>query len=356
MKRIILDCDLMKHPHTGLYRYCLNLGLHVQSLLEQENSAKLSFYVPPAERGVFGDTASYILDKKSMWNFFRPFLKSCDIWHAPFQSGRIIPDKKKFPHIKILLTIHDLNTLHEGKSHQEQKNNLAHTQSLINRADALVCVSEFTRNDVLKHCDVGRKPVHVIYNGKNNLHPPLLNETSYRPQRPFLFGIGYVNRKKNYDVLLSLLRGNEDIELVVAGYQDEPDYVRNMRQKAEQWGVADRLILPGPVNEQEKSWYMQHCMAFVHPSLAEGFGLPVIEAMSLGRPVFISDKTALPEIGGDVAFYFSTFEHDHMQRIFLEGMQRFNSNGISERIKKRSEEFQWEKSAAGYLKVYQSLS
>lgn len=355
MKRIIFDCDLMKYPHTGLYRYCLNLGLNVQPLLKQDGSAKISFYVPPSASGSFGSSASQIIEKKSVWNIFRPFLRNCDIWHAPFQSGRIIPDKKKYPHIRILLTIHDLNSLHEGKSPEEQRGHLAHTQALINKSDAIVCVSEFTKQDVLQHCDIGTRPIYVVHNGANELPDPLLFATSYKPQRPFLFGIGYVNRKKNYDVLLSLLKDNEELELVVAGYQDEPDYVKGMWKKAEDLGIADRLKLPGPISEHEKAWYLKHCTAFVHPSLAEGFGFPVIEAMSAGRPVFISDKTALPEIGGDAAFYFSTFEPDHMQRVFAEGMQRFHTNGVSEKIKKRSEQFKWEKSAAGYMEVYKSL-
>lgn len=128
-----------------------------------------------------------------------------------------------------------------------------------------------------------------------------------------------------------------------------------MLQKAKKWGIVDRVTLTGPVSESEKTWYLQHCMAFVHPSLAEGFGFPVIEAMTFGKPVFMSDRTALPEIGGDAAFYFSSFEDDYMQQVFSQGMQRYNSNGMSEKIKKRSETFKWEKSAAEYFQVYKSL-
>jgi glycosyltransferase involved in cell wall biosynthesis len=113
--------------------------------------------------------------------------------------------------------------------------------------------------------------------------------------------------------------------------------------------------LLGPVSEAEKAWYLSRCRAFIHPSRAEGFGFPVIEAMSFGKPVFLSGLTSLPEIGGNAAFYFSSFDADHMQQVFYRGMQLYNSNGMSEKIKKRSEEFNWEKSAQKYLEVYHSL-
>jgi glycosyltransferase involved in cell wall biosynthesis len=344
----------MRHPNSGLYHYCLNLGKYIQPLLEQDRSAKMAFYVPPAEATSFGPAARHIVEKKSVLNFFRRPFYNCDIWHAPFQSGRIVPDKKKNPHTKVLLTIHDLNPLHEGKPLDEQRKSLAHTQSLIDRSDAIVCISEFCRNDVLKNCEVKNKPLYVIHNGTHMVHTPYMNGSSYKPSRPFLFGMGYVNTKKNYHVLLPLLR-DEHIELVVAGRLDEPDYIDNMKKEAAAMGVADRLHLLGPVSEGEKGWYLENCMAFVHPSLAEGFGAPVVEAMKLGKPLFLSSLTSLPEIGGDSAFYFSSFDGEHMREVFYKGMQRYQQENMSALIMNRGTKFDWNQKAKEYLEVYRSL-
>jgi glycosyltransferase involved in cell wall biosynthesis len=354
MKRIILDCDLMRFRHSGLYYYCLYLGNYVQKFLENQGDMNMGYYIPTTERNSFDKTENNILEKK-YHRFFKPFLWNCRVWHAPFQSGRILPSRHKHPNVKILLTIHDLNSLHEGRSVEEQKKSLAHTQELIDRSDAIVCISEFTRSDVLKNCEIGGKPVYVIYNGTSNLVSSSLHTWSYRPARPFLFGMGYVNQKKNYHVLLSLLKANEDIELLIAGRLDEPDYIHNMKQTACQFGVEDRLRLLGPVSENEKSWYLSNCHAFVHPSKAEGFGLPVLEAMSFGKPVFISRLTSLPEIGGNAAFYFSSFEETHIQHTFHQGMHRYRTENMSSVLKKRSQDFSWEKSARDYIRVYQSL-
>lgn len=353
MADIILDCDLMKHPNSGLYYYCLNLGNSVQELMIHENM-KLKYYAPYAERQSFYEHKNVIVER-SLHRFIRPFLWRCRVWHAPFQSGRIVPDRRLHPNIKVLLTIHDLNPLHEGKPVEEQRASLSRTQALIDRSDAIVCISEFCRRDVLANCDTGNRPIYVIHNGTNLLHEPALHRLSYQPARPFLFGMGYLNRKKNYHVLLSLLKSDENLELIIAGRHDEPDYITRMQEQAKEWGLTDRLCLTGPITENEKAWYLKNCRAFVHPSLAEGFGFPVIEAMSFGKPVFLSNLTSLPEIGGDVAFYFSSFADDHMEEVFQLGMQRYDSNGMSEMIRARGRQFDWKRSAAEYLKVYQTL-
>lgn len=350
MSKIILDCDLMRFRDSGLYHYCLNLGIYVNKVLEKEGGEPVGFYVPPKEADAFGSRANVIIEKK-FHRFFKPFLFDCKLWLAPFQSGRIVP---KSPSIKVLLTIHDLNPLHEGKSIMEQKESLARTQSLIDRSDAIVCISEFTKGDVLKHCDVGNKPVYVVHNGTHAVGKPMLTPSSYHPYRPFLFGMGYVNRKKNFDVLIPLLV-NTDLELIIAGRLDEQDYVEQMKKHATDLGVSSRLHILGPVSEEEKAWYFLHCKAFVLPSLAEGFGAPVVEAMQFGKPLFLSQRTSLPEIAGDTAFYFHDFEPENMRRVLLNGLEKYQQNGMAERIRQRGREFDWDQKAKEYIAIYQSL-
>lgn len=354
MKKIVLDCDLMRHPNSGLYHYCLNLGLSVQGLLKEDSSGCISFYVPPEEATTFGKGSRTIIEKKSFWNLLRRPLHHCNIWHAPFQSGRIVPDKNKYPGMKVLLTIHDLNPLHEGESKEEQHRSLAHTQSLIDRSDAIVCISAFCKEDVLRNCNVGNRPVYVIHNGTHIVHAASLLASSYRPTRPFLFGMGYVNTKKNYHVLLHLLH-NEGIELVIGGRLDEPAYIQQMQQAAIAMGVQDRLHIIGPVSEEEKGWYFRHCLAFVHPSLAEGFGAPVVEAMQFGKPLFLSALTSLPEIAGEAGFYFHSFDKEHMLQVFYEGMIKYDKEMMAHRIRNRGLVFDWKEKAREYINVYKSL-
>ncbi|RYG53774.1 MAG: glycosyltransferase family 1 protein [Chitinophagaceae bacterium] len=351
MNTIILDCDLMRHRDSGLYHYCLNLGQYVNQALRSNNSLDISMYVPKAEVNAFNESCKVIVERK--WHkTLKPFLWHCDIWHAPFQSGRML--RKKGGKGKNLLTIHDLNVLHEGRTEKECKDSLTKTQALINESDALVCISEHTRRDVLEHMDVKNIPVYVVHNGTHHVDVPPAQPKAYGPMRPFLFSMGYVNRKKNFHTLIPLLN-DPRFDLVIAGRLDEPDYIEHMKKLARQLGVENRLHLTGPVSEGDKAWYLSNCTAFVFPSLAEGFGAPVVEAMRFGKPIFLSTRTSLPEIGGDAAFYFENFEADHMQEIFRTGMELFSLNGLANRVKKRAEDFRWEEKAKDYLEIYRSL-
>jgi len=352
MHKIILDCDLMRYRDSGLYHYCLNLGMYVKRLLEKEEEGCIGFYVPAAEKHSFGPGSECIIEKKWHQKLFKPFLWDCDIWHAPFQSGRIVPPANK--KIKVVLTIHDLNCLHEGKTPKEQMQSLQKTQQLIDRSDALVCISNHCKKDVLENLEVKDKPVYVIHNGTHQVDIPPAKPEGYLPVRPFLFAMGYVNQKKNFHTLIPLLK-DEGIELVVAGKLDDADYVKKMKLAAAKEGVTDRLHILGPVSEPDKAWYLQNCEAFLLPSLAEGFGAPVVEAMRFGKPLFLSNRTSLPEIGADVAFYFDDFSSDHMQQVFKEGMMQYSQNGLAQKIINRGNDFNWEEKAKDYLKVYQSL-
>jgi glycosyltransferase involved in cell wall biosynthesis len=166
--------------------------------------------------------------------------------------------------------------------------------------------------------------------------------------------MGYINRKKNFHTLVPLLQNN-CFELVVAGRLDEPDYINKMKLQAEILGVNERLKILGPVPEEDKAWYFRHCEAFLLPSLAEGFGAPVVEAMAFGKPLFLSDRTSLPEIGGNVAFYFKNFEAQHMQSVLNEGLIEYQKNGLAQKIMQRGKEFSWEIKAHEYLNVYRSI-
>jgi glycosyltransferase involved in cell wall biosynthesis len=352
MARIILDCDLMKHRDSGLYHYCLNLGNYVTKELENDPEDSLYYYVPATEKETFGNKQLSITEKRWHHRFFRPFLLNCGVWHAPFQSGRILPYNN--PRIKVLLTIHDLNCLHEDKTARERRNSLQHTQRLVDRANAIVCISHHCKKDVTENIETGNKPLYVIHNGTHQVGIPPQSPAGYKPALPFLFTMGYVNRKKNFHTLLPLLAENH-MELLIAGKLDEPDYISNMKKEANRLGVQDRLKILGPVSETDKAWYFSNCMAFALPSLAEGFGAPVVEAMAFGKPVFLSALTSLPEIGGDVSFYFRTFDAGHMQQVFAEGLAQYSKNGLADKIIKRGNEFSWREKAAEYVKLYRSL-
>lgn len=352
MKKIVFDCERMKYANTGLYHYCLNLGRQIHEKLKNSPEEDITFFSPASVQPVLGHDTQHIT-QHPLQKFYMPLLNGYDIWHSTYQNSSYMPKRNK--KIKVVLSIHDLNFLHENKVEAKRKKYLTHLQENINRSDAIICISDFCRKDVLAHCDVKNKPVHVILNGTNHLSAPDLGNHSYKPRKPFLFSLGVICPKKNFHVLLPLLKLNRHLELLIAGRTNDTDYLEYIYNTACKLGVDNNLRMLGSISEPEKSWYYRNCYAFTLPSIAEGFGLPVAEAMSVGKPVFLSDKTALPEIGSKFAFYFRDFSEEHMNRVFKKGMEDYRVKNMKPEIVKHSENFKWEKAVEQYLSIYRSL-
>jgi glycosyltransferase involved in cell wall biosynthesis len=109
------------------------------------------------------------------------------------------------------------------------------------------------------------------------------------------------------------------------------------------------------ITDAQKTWAYAHCAGFLFPSLAEGFGLPPIEAMYFGKPVFLARRTCLPEIGGDAASYFDEFEPATMRRIVEQGLAKGAEPGRSEAVRAHAGHFDWDRAAEQYLGLYQRL-
>ncbi|MFD2906696.1 glycosyltransferase family 4 protein [Sphingobacterium anhuiense] len=352
--KIIFDTERMKHKHTGLYFFCKHLGLSL--LKNQTTDAKLSLYYPDSIKKDFGDQVHYI-KQKSLHKFWMPRFNNVDLWHSTYQLSSYFPSKGT--KTKVLSTIHDLNFLKEGKSVQKEKYYLKKLQDNLDRADCIVAISKYVKNDLEQHCDLRGKPIHIVYNG-NNIETEIVNqyhsaENNQHIRKQLLFTIGTVNHKKNFHVLPYLLVGN-DLELVISGIVNEIGYDKYILSIAKELGVLDRVVITGPITEEEKYQYLSNCAMFVFPSIAEGFGLPVIEAMSFGKKVLLSTNTCLPEIGGEEAFFLDSTEKDYMINFGkFHIMNLINSTDRSSHIKKWAGQFSWDMAAKQYWNLYEEV-
>lgn len=346
---IVLDCERMKYPHTGLYQFCLQLS---QSLIKTANAQNLCFYTPPSVGRIFGADKCY-MQQHSVHKFFFPSTKNVALWHCAHQDSDYFPFGKA---LKKVLTIHDLNYLHDShKTERKKKAFVRSVQRKIDEADRVVFISRFSLNDVKSHLRVEEEKTSVIYNGCTIKELPSLSPPPYVPPKPFLFTLGTITAKKNFHVLPRLLPGN-DFLLLIAGITQSGSYKEKILAEAKRHGVQDRVIFTGPVWENDKQWYLKHCTAFVFPSLAEGFGLPVLEAMYFEKPVLLSKTTSLPEIGGGEADYFSGFDVAGMQQALTASLHRFDTTPTQrEALKKRAFSFSWDEAAKQYREVYGRL-
>lgn len=348
MPRLLITLDSMRHENTGLHTFGRSLSGELAR--QGEGSMKLSAYTYPVQLGFLGKQASYVRHRKfHRWHF--PRKQEFDLVHFADQYCRFGPKRVRG---KTVMTVHDLNQVHELPADSPKlARHLRKIGEKIAGVDRIVAISEFVKADIARFFpDAGHK-ISVIYNGTDPSHAPEGHLPRFQPAGRFLFAVGMVCPKKNFHVLVPLLRGN-DLTLVIAGVVKE-EYKEKILQEAARFGVQDRVAVTGPVSQFDKDWYYAHCEAFLFPSLAEGFGLPVLEAMHHGRPVFLSRFTSLPEVGGDAAFYFDSFEPDHMSAVLAEGMARFAREDGAGRARRHASRFSWEKAGAAYLELYREV-
>ncbi len=357
MPSLFIDAERMRDLNSGLGQVCLHLS---QELVRQRPADwTLTFLVPNGETGVFGPDVQYI-EASAMRKLWVP--GSYDVWHCLHQDSTYLPSPIRQRNSKLMLTIYDLNFLERADySVAKKARKLARLQRKIDRATLLTAGSAYTASVVRSHLNVPTNvPLDVIYTGlavdpaKAPVETP--SAVASLADTPYLLFVGVIHPKKNVHTLLPLLEAFPDYKLVLAGPDKHP-YAQHIREQADKLGVADRLFMPGAVDESTKLWLYAHCDAFLFPSLSEGFGLPVAEAMTFGKPVFSSTLTSLPEVGGKAAYYFENFEPESMAKTVHDGLHHFGQDLLRESaVKKQAALFTWPAVAADYWKRYQRLA
>ena len=177
-------------------------------------------------------------------------------------------------------------------------------QEKLNRSQAITYISNYAKSSTHQFFKVPNVEEFVIYNGNPiaNIQLPEDHKPELNSKRPFLFSIGEFTDRKNFQSLVPMMNNLKDFNLIIAG----KNHTKNgdkVREQIEKHQLNNRVYLAGKISEMDKQYYYKNCSGFVFPSLREGFGLPVIEAMKFGKPVFLSNNTSLPEVGGPDAFF-----------------------------------------------------
>jgi glycosyltransferase involved in cell wall biosynthesis len=361
MTAVVVDLERLKFLQCGLGQFSLHLGM---SLLDERTADfEPVLLLPRCGESLFPGR-SFRSMTAAAWRKDRfcgwlsplaarwPASPSYDLWHVTHQDSKYWPID---PRIPVVLTIHDLNFLRE-KPLAVIRRRLRRLQRKITRATVLTTGSQFSAQEIREHLDVQGKSIQVIPHG-------VCLDTSARPQRPeivpaerpFLFAIGDITPKKNFHVLVEMLNHLPKYRLVIAG-SNSHDYARRIERRAIELELDDRVILTGRVSDSERNWLYDSCSAFLFPSLTEGFGLPLIEAMSHGKPVFSSSATSLPEVGGPLAFYWTEFEPRAMAAVFSNGMEMFHRDpAYPDKLKAHASRFSWSEAAREYLKLYREV-
>jgi glycosyltransferase involved in cell wall biosynthesis len=230
-------------------------------------------------------------------------------------------------------------------------------RKLFSRADAIICVSESSRRDLLHFYNVDESKTHVVYHGFSPL--PVgssLAATNGIPGSPYLLYVGLRARYKNFLLLLEAFSRSglaADLQLVVIG---GGAFSAEEQAKISSLGIGNRICHIPNASEGTLAHAYRNASLFVYPSLYEGFGFPTLEAMSLGCPVLVHRTSSLPEVCGDAAFYFDTSDAEALSRALVSTLQDPEGIAIRRRLGKQQVKlFDWGLSAKNTLAVYRGV-
>ena len=352
-KSIFLETHNIKNRATGLGTFNYEL-IKAFSKIDLENlDLILNAKNPDELKSEFGSKFNYHQYKSiSRYKLFRN-RDNYDLWHSVNQNTKIEPYNPK----KYLLTVHDVNFAEEETGAEIEKSRKMFSEKL-EKSSAITYISEFAKQQTHTFFDVPNVPEFVIHNG--NPISTIIDisnfKTKFPTEKPYLYSIGDFIPRKNFESIIRMMINIEDFNLILSGNYDKP-YGKEIEKIIEENKLQKRVFLTGRVDDKTKQFFMNNCSAFLFPSIREGFGLPPIEAMTFGKPIFLSNKTSLPEIGGENCFYWDNFDRDYMKSILIEGLNHFENNKKEMEIlmQTRAATFDWKIAAKKYLNVYSQI-
>jgi glycosyltransferase involved in cell wall biosynthesis len=233
----------------------------------------------------------------------------------------------------------------------------------IRRAPAIIAISHTTKRDLVRHLGIPEERIFVVYHGVDH---DLFRPVEERPiDEPYILFVGSEHPRKNLFTLLKafkLLKGMDRrfrhlklVKVGAAGGGEAPFRERTLKAIA-QLGLDGDVVFAGVVPDEELPAYYSGAECLVFPSLYEGFGFPVLEAMASGCPVIVSSAGSLPEVAGDAALVVEPLD----ARALAEAMHALLTDGslrrrLVQRGLKRASQFSWEKAARETEAVYQQV-
>jgi glycosyltransferase involved in cell wall biosynthesis len=279
-----------------------------------------------------------------------------------FVPAHVVP----IVHPPSVVTIHDLGYLHLPELHPSGQRRVLDwsTRWSAKVSRKIIAISESTKTDLVAHYDVDPTKITVIHHGiAPEFRPSSPDEIEslrarLRLPKRYALAVGTVQPRKNYGRLAGAVaavnRSGTDIALVVAGKRGW--MADDVEREINAANLGDRIRLLGYVEDRDLPALYSGAALFCQPSLYEGFGLPVLEAMACGAPVVASNSSSLPEITGDAALLVDPLDTgkiaDAIARVLNEAEL---STILSERGRAHSARFTWTRCAEQTLDLLRSV-
>lgn len=346
---------------VGVSVYAFNLLHYFRKRADNDISFKIFLKDKPLD-GLPSENRHFqytVIKGKFLWSqIFLPltlyFKKNINVFFTPAHYA------PRFCPVPYVVTIHDLSYFYFPDEFLKQdlyklKN---WTRYSITNAKKIIAVSNSTKKDILKNYSLDEKKIDVVYNGYERAKLKAVKFKRKNVDKPYILYVGTLQPRKNIPTLITVfgkfLHFYPDFELYIVGKKGWL-YQKIFDQVAET-GLTDKVHFTDYVTDEQLAFLYQSAFCLVMPSFYEGFGIPLLEAMSYGCPVISSFSSSLPEVGGDSCLYFDPGNVDDL----LEKMKTLkeDKNLKQELIKKGKERlkfFSWKTCGEETLNIIKSV-
>lgn len=367
--RIGIDLHGLHDLMQGSRTYVGNL---TRALLELDRDNEYQLYLPDPQsleaRQAFARPNARLRSvpasrfSRLIWPFPRTLpAHGLDVYHCQYIGPLFCP-------VPYVVTIHDI--LHETNP-EFFPGSLRRLMRLLypgsaRRAAMVLTVSEYSKNEIVRHYGLPEERVLVSPNGVGPEFTPLLDQVFVRQALerhsvvpPYILFVGRIEPRKNLEGLIQafekLVAQGERRRLVVVGMMDE--LFRDFYERTVTEQARENIVFTGKVAHEDLPAFYKAADLLVYPSFAEGFGLPIVEAMACGTPVVTSTTTSMPEVAGDAALLVAPSDVEAMAQAIHDVLRH---SALAERLKnkgfKRAARFRWETTARDTLAVYEQVA
>ena len=260
-----------------------------------------------------------------------------------------------------VVTVYDLSFLHFPERFPTLQRNYLQSQTRrsVRQAQRVITISEASRQDLHRFYGAPLEKIDVVVPGIDAGYRTLAAEEvkafreQHGVQRPFVLHVGTLQPRKNIPVLLRAVAGlgRDDLDLVLVGAKGW--YYDEIFVEVERLGLSGRVHFPGYVRDEALPFWYNAAAALVFPSVYEGFGMPILEAMACGTPVIAAFSSSIPEAGGEAARYYEPDDDsalaEHLGEVLEDGELAAR---MSARGRQHASHFSWARAGMETATVY----
>lgn len=377
--KIGIDARFAVHKRRGIGNYVLKL---VDNLAGIDNSNEYVLYIDKEDVDkVLPQKSNFKIKKISPSNYLvweqiiLPLYAKkdrLDVLHCTGNTAPLFLDKR----IALVISLHDVMYL---KDYSQLPKSLSRYQRMgrlyrkaivpkaVNRLSMALTVSGFSKKDIMRHIpQLDGDRIEVVYEAANESYSQIDKVSALRKIRNkfgiecnYILTLGALDPRKNTELVIKKfieLKNESDIneKLFVVGLPNwkQTGFYNIVRES----GFEEDIIFTGFVSEDELVLLYNGASVFLYPSLYEGFGMPLLEAMACGTPVITSNVSSMPEIAGDAALLINPDNGEELKAAVLKLLNDKNlRNDLITRGLKRARQFSWAKMAEDTLAVYDTV-